>query len=164
MNGSSGKYEYNICDHLGNVRAVVDDSGELLQQNDYYPFGGVMSSFGGSDNKYLYNGKELQEGTDWFQNEITGDVYYHSDLASRYISKDLVLNNTLTLGTYKNPQYDSAKRFGPMYSIRNQSWIIKENVYGKHVFGSKFGKIINTLQKVLPWKSAYENILEKVLK
>ena len=24
-----------------------------------------MSSFGGSDNKYLYNGKELQEGTDW---------------------------------------------------------------------------------------------------
>jgi len=35
VNGSSGKYEYNICDHLGNVRAVVDDSGELLQQNDY---------------------------------------------------------------------------------------------------------------------------------
>ncbi|MCH4897203.1 RHS repeat-associated core domain-containing protein, partial [Marinilabiliaceae bacterium JC040] len=65
VNGSSGKYEYNICDHLGNVRAVVDDSGELLQQNDYYPFGGLMSSFGGSDNKYLYNGKELQEGTDW---------------------------------------------------------------------------------------------------
>ncbi|MCH4897202.1 RHS repeat-associated core domain-containing protein, partial [Marinilabiliaceae bacterium JC040] len=65
VNGSSGKYEYNICDHLGNVRAVVDDSGELLQQNDYYPFGGVMSNFGGSDNKYLYNGKELQEGTDW---------------------------------------------------------------------------------------------------
>jgi hypothetical protein len=53
INGSSGKYEYNLCDHLGNVRAVVDDLGELLQQNDYYLFGGVMFNFGGSDNKYL---------------------------------------------------------------------------------------------------------------
>ena len=53
INGSSGKYEYNLCDHLGNVRVVVDDLGELLQQNDYYLFGGVMFSFGGSDNKYL---------------------------------------------------------------------------------------------------------------
>jgi RHS repeat-associated protein len=97
INGSSGKYEYNLCDHLGNVRAVVDDSGELLQQNDYYPFGGVMSSFGGSDNKYLYNGKELQEGTDWLD---YGARMYDANLG-RFFNKDRFADNYYDLSIYQ---------------------------------------------------------------
>ncbi len=60
-------WEYNIKDHLGNVRLVYEDSDldgivEVLQNNHYYPFGMRMygewsNSF--SDNDYLYNGKEL---------------------------------------------------------------------------------------------------------
>jgi RHS repeat-associated protein len=64
-NGSSYSYEFNLKDHLGNTRATFyknPSSGSLqvVQRDDYYAFGSqqiVMPS----TNKYLYNGKELQE-------------------------------------------------------------------------------------------------------
>ncbi|MFD2581590.1 DUF6443 domain-containing protein [Pedobacter vanadiisoli] len=66
-NGNSYNYEYNLSDHLGNVRVTfyqnpTTNQLEVLQRDDYYAFGlrkmGVPNS---NTNKYLYNGKELQE-------------------------------------------------------------------------------------------------------
>jgi hypothetical protein len=85
-------------------------------------------------------------------------------LSSRYISQDLVLKNTLTLKKYKDPKYDPPKSFGPMYSIRTQSWTYRKNTYGTHAFGRKAGKAINWLEKNTPWKSAYEGLWKKALK
>ena len=58
-------YEYNLADHLGNVRVSFQKnplSGvvEPIQRDDYYAFGLRKVATGGT-NKYLYNGKELQE-------------------------------------------------------------------------------------------------------
>jgi len=74
------QYEYNLTDHLGNVRAVFavtqQGTAELRQKTDYYPFGMVMnqSPHTGSSpqNKFLYNGKELRDDViagqklDWY--------------------------------------------------------------------------------------------------
>ncbi|WP_443946628.1 RHS repeat domain-containing protein [Pedobacter sp. AW1-32] len=68
-NGSNEcSYRYNLSDHLGNVRATFyfnpanNNQLEVIQRDDYYAFGmrkkGSPSSL---VNKYLYNGKELQE-------------------------------------------------------------------------------------------------------
>ena len=51
---------YFVTDHLGSVRAVVNDEGEVLERNDYYPFGSRWDDGLLSDNRYRYNGKEAQ--------------------------------------------------------------------------------------------------------
>ena len=62
---STGTYtsQYNIPDHLGNVRSVVSSSGTVLQSTDYYPFGLAFSDSNIASNRYLYNGKELEDYT-----------------------------------------------------------------------------------------------------
>ena len=55
-----------IKDHLGSVRAVVSETGEVLQTNDYYPYGDLFSSAGTADssgNRYRFTGKELGDET-----------------------------------------------------------------------------------------------------
>lgn len=72
FSGATGQYQYDIKDHLGNVRLVVDGSGTELQQSAYYPFGMQYMAGGNADSKYLYNGKELQDDAigggnlDWY--------------------------------------------------------------------------------------------------
>ncbi|MEM6799773.1 MAG: DUF6443 domain-containing protein [Bacteroidota bacterium] len=73
-------YEYNLQDHLGNVRLSfadldadknIDVNTEILQTDHYYPFG-LRMSFNASQQaaiaqRYTYNGKELQDdfGLNW---------------------------------------------------------------------------------------------------
>ena len=62
VRNSSGAYavQYHITDHLGSVRAVLNQSMTVLEQNDYYPFGlrHPNASLKTTANRYRYNGKE----------------------------------------------------------------------------------------------------------
>lgn len=53
---------FHLTDHLGSVRAIVDANGNLLERNDYYPYGMRWENPGSmiSDNRHRYNGKEEQ--------------------------------------------------------------------------------------------------------
>ncbi|PTT02576.1 sugar-binding protein [Pedobacter sp. HMWF019] len=64
-NNGTYSFEYNLTDHLGNVRTTFyknpsSQSLEILQRSDYYAFGKQRVVKPGI-NKFLYNGKELQE-------------------------------------------------------------------------------------------------------
>ncbi len=64
-NTGAFSYEYNLTDHLGNVRYSFNKhpaTGVLtrLQADDYYAFGKRKSLQSGT-NRYLYNGKEIQD-------------------------------------------------------------------------------------------------------
>ena len=70
--GNSFRYEFNLTDHLGNVRVSFTDKdydgnleeGEVLQTDHYYPFGmrmGGLSLNSGEENRYRYNGKEFHQ-------------------------------------------------------------------------------------------------------
>ncbi len=61
--GSDYSYEYMLKDYLGNTRAVVKQDGSILQTPDYYAFGLELNRnrlTPSPDNRYKYNGKELQ--------------------------------------------------------------------------------------------------------
>jgi len=59
------RYEYNLNDHLGNVRVSIDDSvgvARVIQEDEYYAFGlNSPKKVSGDKNNYLYNGKEEQD-------------------------------------------------------------------------------------------------------
>jgi RHS repeat-associated protein len=59
-------WEYNLKDHLGNTRVVFSTAGtspKVEQVADYYPFGQTFAPMAVNNvtNKYLYNGKEMQD-------------------------------------------------------------------------------------------------------
>ncbi|MFV1883192.1 MAG: DUF6443 domain-containing protein [Balneola sp.] len=77
MSGTTGTYEYDLKDHLGNVRATftsgTNNLATLVQADSYYPFGLKMPTLsyvatGADENKFTYNGKELEDefGLDWY--------------------------------------------------------------------------------------------------
>ncbi|RLD35609.1 MAG: hypothetical protein DRI73_02255, partial [Bacteroidetes bacterium] len=84
------KYEYFLKDHLGNTRvsfAVAGNSHEVMQENHYYPFGMAMHGINSEGmeqpdekNKFLYNGKELQDdfGLGWYD---YGARFYDVEIA-----------------------------------------------------------------------------------
>lgn len=83
VNGSTATYEYHLKDHLGNTRvAFQENQSNPVQSTDYYPFGLTMNTIEGSSNKYLYNGKELQEETDWLD---YGARFYDAQLGRWHV-------------------------------------------------------------------------------
>ena len=64
LGGGTQIIHYHHRDHLGSVRAITNGSGTVIEQNDYYSFGG-RHTFGQnytqtSTNRYKFNGKEEQ--------------------------------------------------------------------------------------------------------
>ena len=57
------QFRYFNRDHLGNVREVVSEKGEVKQVNAYYPFGTPIYALGTNESqqRYKYNGKEFDE-------------------------------------------------------------------------------------------------------
>ncbi len=80
-NGNKWKYVYQYKDHLGNIRLSyadnngngdIDAENEIIEENNYYPFGlehkGYNNVVNGTEHPYKYNGKEHQQelGLDWY--------------------------------------------------------------------------------------------------
>ena len=62
-NALSQDIQYHHKDHLGSVRAITDNSGSVIEQNAYYPFGSrhtFGNTYAQTTNRFKFNGKEEQ--------------------------------------------------------------------------------------------------------
>ena len=97
---TDGKYHYYLKDHQGNNRVVVDEEGAVEEVNDYYAFGGLMStSSRQSVQPYKYNGKELDRkgGLDWYD---YGARMYDAALG-RFMKTDRFSEKYVSLSPYQ---------------------------------------------------------------
>ena len=62
----NGQTLYALTDQLGSTRVLIDAQGEVVQQNDFYPFGAkaLKSGYAENDNRFLFSGKEQQNMLD----------------------------------------------------------------------------------------------------
>ncbi len=104
-NGSNWDYEYNLTDHLGNVRIVIHKGSNglagVVQERHYYPFGMEMStlSSGTSTNKYLFNGKEYENNFDlgWYD---YGARFYDPQIG-RFTTQNAYAEKYFSLSSYQ---------------------------------------------------------------
>jgi RHS repeat-associated protein len=84
---SAGNVNYYIADHLGTSRLVTNGTGTILDDSDFYPYGGERAYSSSSGNTYKFTGKERdsESGLDDF-----GARYYGSSLG-RFMSVDPVI-------------------------------------------------------------------------
>jgi len=103
---------YYITDHLGSTRVITDNSGNVVERNDYYPFGGkhANSSYAQlTTNKQKFNGKELQTtGNTGFLDY--GWRFYDPAIA-RWHVPDPLAENTYSLTPYKYAQNNPIRIF-----------------------------------------------------
>jgi RHS repeat-associated protein len=80
----SGEVNYYFGDQLGSSRVVTNGTGTILDDSDYYPFGGERSVLSSSGNNYKFTGKErdAESGLDYF-----GARYMSSGLG-RFLAVD----------------------------------------------------------------------------
>jgi RHS repeat-associated protein len=93
----SGEIHYYFADHLGSSRVVTSAAGAILDDSDFYPFGGECVITSTTNNPYLFTGKERdgESGLDYF-----GARYYSSALG-RFSSADPLL---ITRERMRDPQ------------------------------------------------------------
>ncbi|WP_180908446.1 RHS repeat domain-containing protein, partial [Flavobacterium salmonis] len=99
---SSYKYIFQYKDHLGNVRLSYDKTLAIKEESNYYAFGLKQEGYNtvkiGVENKYKYNGKELQD-------EMGLNVYdygarRYDPALGRWLSMDPLAEKYETLSPY----------------------------------------------------------------
>ncbi len=71
---------YYIKDHLGSIRITIDETGNVVNAQDYYSFGGILRSYitgALNDERYKFTGKERDTETSY---DYFGARYYDSNL------------------------------------------------------------------------------------
>ena len=82
---STGNVNWHLADHLGSVRDLVDNNGELINHITYDSFGNVVSETDDTvDTRYLYTGREWDDEIGLQYNRAR---YYNPELG-RFIGED----------------------------------------------------------------------------
>ncbi|WP_052466932.1 DUF6443 domain-containing protein [Psychroserpens damuponensis] len=164
-NNGGYDYVYQYKDHLGNIRlsysdlnsnGTIEASSEILEENNYYPFGlrhkGYNNVINGTDHPYGFGGKEEQDelGLGWM--DVTARNY--DPALGRWMNIDPLAQKMPTYSPY-NYAFDNPINFiDEDGEFPIPAWAIKIAVSAtiksivKVTIGKKIAKIDNELQDV----------------
>jgi RHS repeat-associated protein len=80
----TGNVHYYFSNHLGSASMITDSSGNIQEQTDHYPYGGIAYTSGADPNHYKFTGKERdsESGLDDF------DARYYASTMGRFMTPD----------------------------------------------------------------------------
>lgn len=81
-NDSNGKRSYYHSDNLGSTNLVTNQSGSVIEEESYLPYGELLT--GNEESRFLFNGKEKDDETAFY---YYGGRYYNS-LSKTFIQPD----------------------------------------------------------------------------
>jgi RHS repeat-associated protein len=81
---SSGAISYFFADHLGSSRVITNASGTVVEDSDFYPFGGARVVVNNDPNPYKFTGHERdgESGLDYMK------ARYYSSSFGRFLQPD----------------------------------------------------------------------------
>ena len=147
-------FYYYTADHLGNVREVIDENGDVVQITNYYPFGTPFATEAGNINPSLqthkYNGKEFDtmHGLNTYDygarqyNSLFGRWDRIDPLCEKYYSVSpyaYCLNNPIRMidkdgrapGDHFSSADDAALDFGLIYNTYS---ILQNKEYASYIY------------------------------
>ncbi|MCR9250216.1 MAG: RHS repeat-associated core domain-containing protein [bacterium] len=143
-------YEYNLEDHLENARVTIDSTGNVIQRDDYFPFGLTFNHYAQSpENLYKFTGKEEQEETNW------------TDFGARMYMADIGRWGVI------DPEAKLYDQWSPYNYVKNNPLIYidpdgrKLKFVGTRKFRKETRRIYRNLAKMSPSFAAVRNQLKK---
>ena len=119
----NGLVDYYHTDHLGSTRLITDQSGNVVSEVTYEPFG--ESEVTGDNDRYLYNGKEKDSSELYYY----GRRYYDPHIG-RFITRDPrfgQLENPQTLNRYVYVLNNPLKYIDPTGKGENMGYLYDLN-------------------------------------
>jgi len=108
-------FHYYTADHLGNIREVVNESGEVEQITNYYPFGTPFSEEAGNTNPdqqtHKYNGKEFD--TMHGLNTYDYGARQYNSLVGRWDRMDPLCEKYYSISPYAYCHNNPINKFDP---------------------------------------------------
>ncbi|MCK5125753.1 MAG: RHS repeat-associated core domain-containing protein [candidate division Zixibacteria bacterium] len=159
-NNSSNQRYYFLKDHIGNTRAMVNDSGTVVEYTNYKPFGEILNSWMSYDEPLEFTGKE-RDKHGVFDFSYFGARYYDSKIgmfsttdpaADKYPSYSLYAyanNNPLSFVDPNGEDYNSfnlfytpREYFSAMWSnvFETPKWWARETLSGTSDFSTDFSQ------------------------
>ena len=101
VDNTNDTMHFYFADHLGSTSDVTDAVGNILEESDYYPYGGEMPVITGDSNHYKFTGKErdTESGLDEF------GARYDSSALGRFMTPDWAARPTaVPYAAFGDPQ------------------------------------------------------------
>ncbi len=95
----SGSVFYYFSNHLGSTSVITNSAGSVVEESDYYPFGGERIVLNNDPNPYKFTGKERdsETGLDYFV------ARYYSSGYGRFLSPDEFMGGPISASSSNDP-------------------------------------------------------------